>query len=92
MVKSIDGTTMTITTANGNETVVDTSGSTFHAQSAATASEVQAGSTVQVSVTGLGGFRPGANGVAPSGAPDPSAGTGSTPIQATDVTLTQPQQ
>ena len=88
-VKSIDGTTMTITTANGTDTVVDTSSSTFHSQAAASASDVQTGSSVKVSVTGLGGFRPG--GPAASGAPDPSAAAGSTPIKATDVTVTPAQ-
>ena len=34
-VKSVDGTTMTITTANRTDTVIDTSASTFHAQTAA---------------------------------------------------------
>ena len=81
-VKSIDGTRMTITTANGTDTVIDTSGSSYHAESPATAADVKAGSTVSVSVSGLGGFRPGA-----SGAPVASAGTSSA-IKATDVTLT----
>ena len=89
-VKSIDGTTMTITTASGTETVVDTSSSTYHTKSAATASEVQADSPVQVTVAGLGGLRPDASGgPLPSGAPD--TGTGTTPLQATDVTLTPAQ-
>ena len=56
-VKSIDGTRMTITTANGTDTVIDTSGSSYHAESPATAADVKAGSTVSVSVSGLGGFR-----------------------------------
>lgn len=85
-VKSVDGTTMTITTAAGTDTVIDTSASTFHAQSAATAEEVTAGATVSVAISGLG-FRPGAGGPGASDAPaaSPSA------IKATDVTITQAQ-
>jgi len=87
-VKSITGTTMTITTASGTDTVIDTSSSTFHAQSAAVAADVTTGSTVSVSVSGLG-FRPGGPGA--SGAPAASSGTGSTAIKATDVTITKAQ-
>ncbi|MEW6224818.1 MAG: hypothetical protein AB1627_09315 [Chloroflexota bacterium] len=85
-VKSVDGTTMTITIADGTETVIDTSDSTFHAQSAATAADVTPGSTVSVSVSGLG-FRPGTGGPDASGAPTGASGT-ATPIKATDVTIT----
>jgi hypothetical protein len=85
-VKSIDGTTMTITTADGNETKVDISGSTYHSQAAATAADVKAGSSVAVEVTGFGGFR---------GRPDASAAPGASaapvalmvPVPATDVTI-----
>jgi hypothetical protein len=85
-VKSIDGTTMTITTADGNETKVDISGSTYHSQAAATAADVKAGSSVAVEVTGFGGFRgrPDASG-APDASAAPGAGTGT--IKATDVTI-----
>ena len=89
-VKSVDGTTLTITTANGTDTAIDTSASTFHAQSAATAADVTVGSTVSVSVSGLG-FRLGGNGgggAGASGAPPVSAGSDSNAIPATDVTIT----
>jgi len=86
-VKSIDGTTMTITTANGNETTIDISGTTYHSQAAATAADVEPGVTVAVQVTGLSGFRGGPDA---SGAPDangaPGAG-GTGTIKATDVTI-----
>jgi hypothetical protein len=85
-VKSIDGTTMTITTANGNETKVDISGTTYHSQAAATAADVKAGSSVAVEVTGFGGFRGGPNAsAAPGASTAPGAGTGT--IKATDVTI-----
>jgi hypothetical protein len=86
-VKSVDGTTLTITTANGTDTAIDTSASTFHAQSAATAADVTIGSTVSVSVSGLG-FRPGGGGAGASGAPPVSGGADSNAISATDVTIT----
>jgi hypothetical protein len=86
-VKSIDGTTMTITTANGNETTIDISGTTYHSQAPATAADVKPGATVAVEVTGFGGFRGGPDA---SGAPDangaPDAG-GTGTIKATDVTI-----
>jgi hypothetical protein len=85
-VKSIDGTTMTITTANGNETRIDISGTTYHSQAAATAADVKAGSSVAVEVTGFGGFRgrPDAS-AGPGASAAPVAGTGT--IKATDVTI-----
>ena len=89
-VKSVDGTTMTITTANGTDTVIDTSASTFHAQTAATAADVTVGSTVSASVSGLG-FRPGGTGgggAGASGAPPVSGGADTNAIPATDVTIT----
>jgi hypothetical protein len=89
-VKSIAGTTMTITTASGTDTVIDTSSSTFHAQSAANAADVTTGSTVAVSVSGLP-FGPGTGGPGASGAPAASSRTGSTTLKATDVTITEAQ-
>ena len=68
-VKSLDGSTLVITTSGGNETTIDVSGSTYHAQAPATSADVTAGTDVSVSVTGFGGMRgPGA-----SAAPDASA-------------------
>jgi hypothetical protein len=86
-VKSIDGTTMTVTTAAGTETTIDISGSTYHSQAAATAADVKAGSAVAVTVTGFGGFRGGAPGAsgAPRASGAPGGGTGT--IKATDVTI-----
>jgi hypothetical protein len=83
-VKSLDGSTLVITTSDGTETTIDVSGSAYHAQSPATSADVTAGTKVSVSVTGLGGMRrPGA-----SAAPDASAAPGSGSITATDVTIT----
>ncbi len=83
-VKSLDGSTLVLTTADGTETTIDVSGSTYHAQSPATAADVTAGTDVSVSVTGFGGMRrPGA-----SAAPDASAAPGAGTITATDVTIT----
>ena len=65
-VVSVDGDTMTIKTANGGTIAVTTgSSTTYHTQTAASASDVQTGSTVQVQVdvTGGGG---GASGRAPA--------------------------
>ena len=89
-VKSLDGSTLVLTTADGTETTVDVSGSTYHAQSPATSADVTAGTEVSVSVTGFGGMRrPGASGApdasaAPDGNPAPGSGT----VTATDVTIT----
>jgi hypothetical protein len=83
-VKAIDGTKMTITTATGTDTIVDTSSSTFHAQSGAAAADVTTGSKVQVSVSGLG-FPVGG----PAASAAPAAGSGS--LKATDVTITGAQ-
>ena len=54
-VKSLDGSTLVITAADGTETTIDVSGTTYHAQAAATAADVTAGDTVHVSVAGFGG-------------------------------------
>jgi hypothetical protein len=89
-VKSLDGSTLVLTTADGTETTVDVSGSTYHAQSPATSADVTAGTEVSVSVAGFGGMRrPGASGApdasaAPDGNPAPGSGT----VTATDVTIT----
>lgn len=83
-VRSLDGSTLVITGADGTETTIDVSGSTYHAQSPATSEDVTAGTDVSVSVTGFGGLRrPGA-----SAAPDASAATGTGSITASDVTIT----
>jgi hypothetical protein len=82
-VKSLDGSTLVITTSDGTETTIDVSGSTYHAQSPATSADVTAGTEVSVSVTGFGGMRrPDA-----SAAPD-AAALGSGSITATDVMVT----
>lgn len=83
-VKSLDGSTLVITTSDGTETTIDVSGSTYHAQSPAIAADVTPGTDVSISVTGFGGIRrPGAG-----AAPDASAALGSGSITATDVTIT----
>jgi hypothetical protein len=80
-VKSLDGSTLVLTVADGTEMTIDVSGSTYHAESAATASDVTAGASVSVTVNGVGGLR-GPNATA---APN---GDGATPITASDVILT----
>jgi hypothetical protein len=69
-VESVDGSTVTIRTANGQSIQVATGAdTTYSTQTPATSSEVTAGATVQVQIqagTGQGGFRPNASG-APTG-------------------------
>jgi hypothetical protein len=69
-VKSVDGNTLTITTANGQTIEVTTGDSTtYHSQAPATAADVKTGSNVQVQLQldgNGGGFRPNASS-APSG-------------------------
>ncbi|MEI7745629.1 MAG: hypothetical protein WCK58_17975 [Chloroflexota bacterium] len=91
-VKSVSGTTLVITTADGSETTIDTSSSTYHTQAAAAATDVAIGASVQVSVTGFGGFRPDASGGpgGPGGPGDPGANGGPAAggaIAATDVMI-----
>ena len=86
-VKSIDGTTMVITSSSGNETAVDVSGASYHSQAAASASDVQVGSEVSVATEGFGFRRPDAS-ADPGAAGGPGAGGGSGSITATDVTIT----
>ena len=52
-VKSLDGSTLVLTTADGTETTIDVSGSTYHAQPPATSADVTAGTSVSVSVDGV---------------------------------------
>jgi hypothetical protein len=79
-VTSTDGSTMTLTTAAGQTLTVDVSGSTYHAQTAASAGEVSQGASVQVTVEGGLGF--------PGGDPgaSPGSGAGQT-LTASDVTI-----
>jgi hypothetical protein len=84
-VTSVDGSTLTIETGDGQTVTVDTSGASYHAQAAASASDVTTGATIDVAVTGFGpGARPGA-----SSAPDATAGTGNG-LTASDVTIVSP--
>jgi len=88
-VKSVDGSTLVITAADGTERTIDVSGSTYHAETAATSADVAAGDTVKVAVDGFGGFRPGTApdaSAAPAASGAPAAGSGT--ITATDVTIT----
>ena len=89
-VKSTDGTTLVLTTADGQEMTVSLSGTTYHAQAAATAADVTAGSTVSVSLSGFGGFRPGdQSGATASGDPGAAGGApGQGTLTAKDVTIT----
>ncbi len=70
-----------ITTATGTDVSIDVSGSTYHAQAAASASDVTAGTHVSVSVNGFGGFR------GPDASADPNAAGRPGSIAATDVTI-----
>jgi len=79
-VASVDGSTMTLTTQGGQTVTIDLSQTTYHAQAPASASDVTTGATVQVSVTGFGGFRPDAS-------PGTATNGGSRTISATDVTV-----
>jgi hypothetical protein len=70
-VESVDGDTLTIKTANGGTIKVSTGASTtYHAQTDASASDVTAGTTVQVQLDGGLTGRPNA-----SAAPDAPIGT-----------------
>jgi len=82
-VGSISGSSLTLTTASGQTITIDLSGTTYHAQTSASASDVTQGATVQVTVEGFGG---GASGGAPPSAA-PSGGTSSQTLTATDVTI-----
>jgi hypothetical protein len=84
-VTSLDGTTMVITTASGNETTIDVSGAAYHAQADASASDVTVGTEVSVATEGFGFRRPGSS-AAPDAGGAPVAGSGT--ITATDVTIT----
>jgi hypothetical protein len=81
-VKSLDGSTLVLTAGDGTEMTIDVSGSTYHTETAATASDVTSGSSVSVTVTGFGGFR------GPNASAAPNGGAGSTSIKASDVIIT----
>jgi hypothetical protein len=83
-VTSLDGSTLVLTAADGTEMAIDVSGSTYHAETAASATDVTAGSSVSVTVTGFGGFR------GPNASAAPDGGPGGTPIKASDVIITGP--
>jgi hypothetical protein len=87
-VTSLDGTTMVITTASGNQTTIDVSGAAYHSQADASAADVTVGSQVSVATEGFGFRRPDAS-AAPDASGAPAAGSGT--ITATDVTITSGQ-
>jgi hypothetical protein len=79
-VEAIDGSSMTIKLPSGQTVTIGLNGSTtYHSQTAATASDVTSGSSVIVQLQGRGGAgggQPGASGApAPSGAPAAGLGT-----------------
>jgi hypothetical protein len=78
-VEAIDGSTLTLTTTDGQTVSVDLSGTMYHRQADAAADDVSAGASVKVTVEGQGG--PG--GVSPGAV---SSGARAT-LTATDVTL-----
>lgn len=84
-VTAIDGSTMTIQTSGGETVTVALGGSTtYHGQAPATASDVQAGTTVRVQVqTGVPGATPNAT-ATPNGS---AAGPNGRTYTATDVTV-----
>ncbi len=81
-VKSLDGSTLVLTAPDGTEMIIDVSGSTYHAETVATASDVISGTSVSVTVAGLGGFR------GPNASADPNGGGDTAPITASDVIIT----
>lgn len=82
-VTSIDGSTLTIQTSSGQTVAVDTSGAAYHTQATATETDLTTGSTIQVTVSGLG-----SNGRAGAGAtPDASAAPAGGGLTASDVTI-----
>lgn len=94
-VQSINGTTLTLQSASGQAITIDLTGSTtYHRQAAASATDIQPGSTVQVQLQ----FNRAALGATPSGAPAGNAGNGAAPLAsgatrtftASDVTLVTP--
>jgi hypothetical protein len=92
-VDSISGTTMTLKEANGSTVTVNLAGTTtYHAQTAATATDVTAGKQVQVQVSIAGGFGgQGLPGASPAAGASPAVGgTTTRTVTATDVTLVTP--
>jgi hypothetical protein len=85
-VESVSADSITITTQDGQSITIGLdSSTTYHQQSAASASDVQAGKTVILDVTG--GFRPGVNGNGNSGS-NGNAGNGGFSLgTASDVTV-----
>jgi hypothetical protein len=81
-VKSIDGSTLVLTAADGTDITIDVSGSTYHAETAATSSDVTSGASVSVTVAGFGGFR------GPNASANPNGDAHSAPIKASDVVIT----
>jgi len=81
-VNSLDGSTLVLTAADGTEMTIDVSGSTYHAETAATASDVTSGTSVSVTVTGIGGFR------GPNASAAPNGDAGNASIKASDVIIT----
>jgi hypothetical protein len=83
-VTAMDGDSLTIRTANGQEITVSTNGdTTYHQQAAATANDVSTGSNVLVRLDGFRG-RFGGGGGGQGASPAPSGAPGTT---ATDVTV-----
>jgi hypothetical protein len=83
-VQSIGPDSMTITLASGSTVTVDLSGTTtYHSETAASATDVAVGSTVQVTInTGSSGASPGAS-------PSPGA-SGTTTFTAKDILIVTP--
>lgn len=83
-VQSIDGSKLTLKLVNGSTYTIDLSGTTtYHNETAATSSDVKAGSTVtvQIDTTALAGATPN---------PSASGGLGGRTVTAKDILITAP--
>ncbi len=84
-VRSVTGDTLTLETSDGQTVQVGLSGTTYHGQTAASASDVSAGSKVVVQLSGGAGGPPGAGASA-----SPGTVSGTRTFSATDVTIVTP--
>lgn len=88
-VSADDGSSLTLTTADGQTVTVALTGTTFHSQVTATDSDVTQGVAVQVTVTGTGG--PGGPiGDSNGGSGNTNGAAGNQVLTATDVTIVEP--
>ncbi len=88
-VSSIGNGQLVLTTATGTSVTIDLPSTvTYHAQSAASATDVTIGATVEVTVNGFRGFGRNGGAAEASGAPTAApSGAPTATITATDVTI-----